>query len=255
MKDMDRDYTDINAETIDRWVGEGWEWGIPVSHEEYLRAAGGDWSVLLTPVKPVPKDWFPDLKGKRILGLAAGGGQQMPVFTALGAKCTVLDYSARQIESERAVAEREGYAIETVRADMAKRLPFEDSVFDIIFHPVSNCYVRDAGHVWAECARVIRRGGLLMSGLDNGINYLFEGEDESHITGKLPFDPLSDPSQMETLVKDDCGIQFSHGIEEQIAGQIRAGFEILDVYGDTNGEGFLKEHGVTTFWATLARKK
>ena len=27
-------YTQINAETIDRWVEEGWEWGTPSSHEE-----------------------------------------------------------------------------------------------------------------------------------------------------------------------------------------------------------------------------
>ena len=26
---------DINAETIDRWVDEGWEWGKPISHEAF----------------------------------------------------------------------------------------------------------------------------------------------------------------------------------------------------------------------------
>ena len=31
-------YTDINVATIDRWIEEGWEWGIPVSHEEYEKA-------------------------------------------------------------------------------------------------------------------------------------------------------------------------------------------------------------------------
>jgi hypothetical protein len=94
-----------------------------------------------------------------------------------------------------------------------------------------------------------------MEGLDNGINYLFDGEDETHITGRLPFDPLANPDQMESLQRDDCGIQFSHGIEEQIAGQLRAGFELLDVYEDTNNTGFLKERGVPAFWATLARKR
>lgn len=43
--------------------------------------------------------------------------------------------------------------------------------------------------------------------------------------------------------------------EEQIRGQIKAGFQLVDLYEDTNGEGFLHEHGVPTFWATLARKK
>jgi hypothetical protein len=36
-------YTDLNARTIDRWVESGWEWGTPISHEEFLRAQSGDW--------------------------------------------------------------------------------------------------------------------------------------------------------------------------------------------------------------------
>ncbi len=248
-------YTDINAQTIDRWIEEGWEWGKPISHEEYVDACKGNWKMVLTPTKPVPGEWFPELKGKRVLGLAAGGGQQMPVFAALGSHCTVLDYSERQLESEKLVSDREGYAIEIIRADMTEPFPFENESFDLIFHPIANCYIRDVQHVWSECARVIKPGGLLMAGLDNGINYLFEGDDESRITGFLPFDPLTNEKQMEILRKEDCGVQFSHTIGEQIAGQIRAGFEILDVYEDTNGEGFLKEHGVPTFWATLARRK
>ncbi len=247
-------YTDINARTIDKWVEEGWEWGTPISHKVYEKAKNGEWEVLLTPTKPVPKDWFPDLKGKKLLGLASGGGQQMPIFAARGAECTVLDYSKRQLESEQKVAEREGYDIEIVYADMTLKLPFEDNSFDIIFHPVSNCYIQDVYHVWKECARILKSGGLLMAGFDNGFNYLFEDDDETKITGYLPFDPLVNSDQMDSLNEDD-GVQFSHTIEEQIAGQIRSGFELLDVYDDTNGEGYLHEHGVPTFWATLARKK
>ena len=51
-------YTDINAKTIDRWVDEGWEWGVPVSHEAFVDAQNGKWSMLLTPIKDVPKDWY-----------------------------------------------------------------------------------------------------------------------------------------------------------------------------------------------------
>ena len=48
----------------------------------------------------------------------------MPVFAALGADCTVLDYPDSQFDSERMVAQREGYDINIVKADMTKRLPF-----------------------------------------------------------------------------------------------------------------------------------
>ncbi len=249
------DYTEINSQTIDRWVEEGWEWGKPISHEEYMEAKAGNWSVKLTPIKSVPKEWFPDLKGLKILGLASGGGQQMPVFTAGGGLCTVLDYSKKQLESEALVAEREGYEINIVHADMTKPLPFEDGTFDMIFHPVSNCYVKDVSHVWKECFRVLKPQGILMSGLDNGMNFIVDEKDESKIVEYLPFDPLVNERQMKNLQADDSGVQFSHTLEEQIGGQLRAGFELLDVYEDTNSEGFLMEHGIPAFWATLARKK
>lgn len=248
------DYTDINAQTIDRWIAEGWEWGMPITHEEYEDALKGEWNISLTPTRCVPKQWFPDLKGCKVLGLAAGGAQQMPVLSALGAKCTVLDYSKKQLESEWMVSKREGYDIEIVHADMAKPLPFPDMSFNLIVHPVSNHYIRDVEPLWFECARVIKRGGLMMAGFQNGINYLF-WEDETRITQHLPFDPLINPGQMELLKKEDHGIQFSHTIEEQIGGQLRAGFELLDIYEDTNGDGELKKRGVPGYYATLARKK
>ncbi|HAE88543.1 MAG TPA: SAM-dependent methyltransferase, partial [Clostridiales bacterium] len=71
-------YQDINAETIDRWVEEGWTWGQPITHEVFQQAKQGVWDVVLTPTKAVPHEWLGDVRGKSILGLACGGGQQMP---------------------------------------------------------------------------------------------------------------------------------------------------------------------------------
>ena len=247
-------YQDINAATIDRWIEEGWEWGIPISHETYVKATEGKWDVVLTPTRPVPHEWFGSLAGKKVLGLASGGGQQIPVFAALGAECTVLDYSEKQLESERMVAEREGYPVNLVRADMTKPLPFADESFDLIFHPVSNCYVEDVLPIWKECFRVLKRGGILLAGLDNGFNYLFGEEEETTIRYRLPYNPLKDEALYEESVKNNWGIQFSHTIEEQIGGQLAAGFVLKDVYQDTNGYGKLEEYGVPTFWATKAVK-
>ena len=247
-------YQDLNAETIDRWIEEGWEWGIPISHEVFEAARGGDWSVLLTPTKPAPHRWFGNLRGKKVLGLASGGGQQMPIFAALGADCTVLDYSPRQLESERLVARREGYEIRIVRGDMTKPLPFPDESFDLIFHPVSNCYVEEVRPIWRECFRVLKPGGELLAGMDHFVNYLVD-EEERAIVNELPFNPLKNPAQMAQLQAEDCGVQFSHTIEEQIGGQLEAGFRLLELYEDTNGEGRLHDLHVPTMLATRARKE
>ena len=246
-------YQEINSKTIDGWCKDGWQWGQPVDHETYARALRGDWGVYLTPTKIVPHEWFGELRGKRLLGLASGGSQQIPIFSALGAQCTVLDYSLQQCESERMVATREGYDVEIIQGDMTKRLPFKDETFDIIFHPVSNCYIEEVRPVFRECFRVLKKGGVLLSGLDNGINFIF-GEDETTVQYKLPFNPLKDPKLYEDSVKNDWGIQFSHTIEEQIGGQLEAGFRLTHIYEDTNGEGHLHDYNIPAFIATRAVK-
>ena len=247
------DYQDINAETIDRWVREGWEWGRPVSHETFLKAKQGIWDLLLTPTKTVPHEWFGEVKGKKILGLASGGGQQMPILAALGAICTVMDYSEEQLKSERTVADREGYEIRIIRGDMTKRFPFEDEEFDLILHPVSNCYVKSVKPIWKECYRVLKHGGVLIAGTDHYVNYIVD-EAEEKIINHLPFDPLKDPEQMRQLQKDDAGVQFSHSLEEQIGGQLEAGFILTNLYEDINNEGRLAELNIPSFLAMRSVK-
>ena len=247
-------YQEINSKTIDSWCEDGWEWGRAISHETYVKAQNGEWDVLLTPTKPVPHEWFGDLKGKKVFGLASGGGQQIPIFSALGAKCTVLDYSAQQCESERKVAAREGYDVEVLQYDMTKPLPFEDETFDLIFHPVSNCYIEEVKPVFKECFRILKKGGVLLCGLDNGVNFIFD-DDETEVKYKLPFNPLKDERLYADSVKNNWGIQFSHTLEEQIGGQLEAGFMLTHVYEDTNGVGKLHEYNIPSFWATRAVKK
>ena len=246
-------YQDINARTIDGWVAEGWEWGMPIDHETYERARRGDWQILLTPTIPVPRSWWPELKGANVLGLASGGGQQMPILTAAGARCTVLDYSPAQLESERLVAEREGYEIEIVRADMTQRLPFADARFDMVVNPVSLCYVRETDPIWREIARVLRPGGVLLTGLDTGFNYVVDQEEE-HIVRRLPFDPIADPELMAEPELEDAGVQFSHTVGELLGGILHAGLTIDDVYDDVNGEGRLSELNIPTMLAVRAHK-
>lgn len=242
-------YTQINSSTWDAWVDGGIDWSIPVSHEELEEAKRGNWGIYLSASRTVPHDWFPNLAGARVLGLASGGGQQMPVLSVLGARCTVFDYSQRQLELERMVAQREGYGIELIQGDMTKPLPFEDQTFDLIFHPVSNCYIEDVQHVWDECYRVLKPGGVLLAGLDNGMNFLFgDNTDTLPLTAqhKLPYNPLRDASQqeLERMAENQEGIQFSHTMEEQVGGQLKAGFRLTHLLEDRDreGTGYLREY-------------
>ncbi|NLG49528.1 MAG: SAM-dependent methyltransferase, partial [Chloroflexi bacterium] len=60
-------------------VEKGNPWTVPVSPEVIADARQGRWQIILTPLKPVPRDWFPPLPGCDVLCLASGGGQQGPI--------------------------------------------------------------------------------------------------------------------------------------------------------------------------------
>lgn len=66
---------------------------------------------------------------------------------------------------------------------------------------------------------------------------------------------MKDKQLYEDSIKNDWGIQFSHTIEEQVGGQLQAGFVITDIYQDINSTGKLHEFNVPSFYATRAIKK
>ena len=87
-------YIKDNERAWDKRSENNDQWSIPVSEEEIADAKKGNWSIFVTPVKRVPRNWFPEeMKGKKILCLASGGGQQGPVLAATGADVTVFDNS------------------------------------------------------------------------------------------------------------------------------------------------------------------
>ena len=116
-----------------------------------------------------------------------------------------------------------------------------------------DCYVREVEPIWKECFRVLKPGGVLLSRVDHYINYIVDPEEKT-IINRLPFDPVINEDQRKQLEVEDAGMQFSHSLEEQITCQLKAGFTLLDLYEDTNGEGRLHELNIPTFLAMRARK-
>ena len=257
------DIREHNRLAWDRHVERGCRYTIPAGPEEIAAARRGEWTIYLTPTKPLPRDWLPDVIGQRVLCLASGGGQQGPVLAAAGARVTVFDNSPRQLESDRLVADREGLEIETVEGDMADLRMFSDLSFDIIVHPVSNAFVPDVRPVWREAYRVLRLGGALVSGFGNPAVCLFDYSLVDR-TGKLEVKYVLPYSDTETLSESemrrykDEGIpfEFSHSLEDQIGGQIAAGFVITGLYEDHNRaeDANLLSNHMPTYIATRASK-
>ena len=226
----------------DNEVKKGNKWTVPVSSDVIRRVREGDWHVVLTPVIPVPDNWFPPLKGLDVLCLACGGGQQGPVLAAAGANVTVLDNSPLQLAGDRYVAERDSLAIRTIEGDMSDLSQFKDASFGLIFHPVSNTFIPNVRIVWKEAYRVLRKGGVLLSGFMNPAVYLFDWElametGKLHVKYKLPYSDITDLDETEKQKRIAKGepMEFSHTLDDQIGGQIEAGFVITGFYEDRQG--------------------
>jgi SAM-dependent methyltransferase len=257
---------DVRAYNRDAWnrqVADRNIWTIPVGPEVIAAAREERWEMLLTPTRPVPRAWFPELRGADVLCLACGGGQQGPIFAAAGATVTVFDNSPAQLAQDRLVAEREGLAITTVEGDMADLSAFTDESFDLIFHPVSNVFAPEVRPIWREAYRVLRRGGILLAGFDNPDTYIFdydliERERRLEVRYTLPYSDLYslDDEALRHYLNAGQPLEFSHTLDEQIGGQIAAGFLIAGFYEDRYPpeEDDLVSRYMPTFIATRALK-
>ncbi|TET97549.1 MAG: class I SAM-dependent methyltransferase [Anaerolineales bacterium] len=252
-----------NSLAWDKEVERGNKWTVPVSEAVIDDARRGQWEIILTPSKPVPRAWFPDLEGLDVLCLASGGGQQGPILAAAGAKVTILDNSQKQLEQDRLVAERHALHIATIQGDMADLSRFTDRSFDLIVHPVSNCFVPDVRPVWAEAFRVLRRGGVLLAGFSNPVIYLFDYDlaDRTSILQvkyALPYSDLTSlaAEERQRHIEKGMPLEFSHTLEDQIGGQLDAGLLLTGFFEDAYGEeeNDLLTRYMPTFIATRAIK-
>ena len=251
-----------NREAWDQNVVAGNRWTQPVDSATVERARQGHLELLLTPQKAVPANWFPEIKGTRILCLASAGGQQAPLLAAAGGIVCVFDNSPKQLEQDHLVAQREGLDLEIVEGDMRDLSVFSDDTFGLIFHPCSNCFVPDVPAVWHECQRTLKPGGILLAGFTNSVRYIFDDERKENgnleVRYSLPYSDLEhlDEVEIQEIVKAEQPLEFVHTLEDQIGGQLSAGLVMTGFYEDRYSESDndpLSRY-MSSFIATRARK-
>ena len=254
---------DIRAYNRDAWNKEvsGGEnrWTLPVSTEVIAKARQGEFSIVLTENIPVPLRWFPSLQGADVLCLASGGGQQGPILAAAGAKVIVFDNSPNQLKQDQLVAEREALVLQTVEGDAADLSIFADASFDLVFNPCSTVFMQEVRAVWRECHRVLRRGGILMTGSMNPVHYIFDlfkaDEGILEVAHSIPYsDFTSIPKEdLDELIEKGLPLEFGHSLTDLLGGQCSAGFVITDLYEDNMLESPLHKYH-PSFIATRAVK-
>jgi len=192
-------------------------------------------------LKKIRQYEYADIKGKKVLCLASGGGQQSAMFSLLGADVTVADISQGQLDGDIKAANHYGYTVRTVLCSMTDLSVFDDESFDIVHQPISICFVPDVAPVYSEVFRVLKKGGLYHvdhinpathpTSYENGI----DGWDGIGFRISSPYigGPLRvDESGNENMTSGDVDGEFRHLFIDMFCKLTEAGFQIKYIWED-----------------------
>jgi len=172
-----------------------------------------------------------DVRGRKLLCLAAGGGRQGPLYAAAGADVTVVDISPEMLRLDREVAAERRLDLRTVEASMDELAMFSSGEFDVVVHPVSTCYLPDIEPVYREVARVTRGGGLYISqhkqpaSLQAGVEASPRGYEL--VEPYFRQGPL--PQVSGSRLREEGTLEYLHRWEQLIGLMCRSGFVIEDL--------------------------
>ena len=234
------DYKSANSKAWDWEAGHGSAWARIATEEDIEKARNGEPGIRVTINRNVPKEWIETLKGKAVLALAAGGGQQGPVLSAFGCGVTVLDISEHMLERDREASELYGLDIKCIQGDMENLSAFRDKEFGGIVNPVSMNFIEDIGHVFREGNRILSEGGSLIFGIANPALYLFDdrllAKGRMKVKYTLPFSDTRSLSkkELEKRIGKNDTVEFSHTLDAIIRGVTEAGFHIAGFFSDTS---------------------
>jgi SAM-dependent methyltransferase len=153
--------------------------------------------------------------------------------------------------------------LDVVQGDMRDLSAFADGSFDLVFHPISNLYVPDIRPVWRECFRVLRAGGTLLSSFYNPVVFVGDRDPAYAQQGlirprfALPYSDLEQLDAEALAEKERRGeaLVFGHGLDQQIGGQLQAGFVLTGFYEDHQPRPrFVIDRYLPTFLASRANK-
>jgi SAM-dependent methyltransferase len=103
-----------------------------------------------------------EVRGKRLLEVGCGGGQNAIALAKWGATCTGVDPSAAQLAHARQLAQEQGVKVQFAPGVAEDLGTFPDGRFDIVLSSFAFDYVTGLERAYAEIARVLRPGGLFV---------------------------------------------------------------------------------------------
>ena len=173
-----------------------------------------------------------NVRDKKLLCLAAGGGKHSVLYATAGAQVTVVDISPAMLELDKQQATKHNLHIAIVETSMDDLSMLAMDTFDIVVQPVSTCYVPDISAVYQEVARVLHTNGVYISvhkqptSLQADIDKTAQGyciKQPYYLESPLP------PARSGTELREQGTHEYLHRWEQLVGAMCRAGFVIEDL--------------------------
>ena len=130
-------------------------------YDQQWKSSEGDiFSLAFTQAIGRSYSFLGELNGKSILEIGCGSGEQAVHFAQRGGLVTVIDISAESLNSTSQLAGREKVKLKTMLMN-AQELKFPAESFDLVYINSTMMHV-DQLRVFAECSRVLKKGGKLV---------------------------------------------------------------------------------------------
>jgi SAM-dependent methyltransferase len=242
-----------NRQAWDREVLQGNPATIPLSSREIQTATGGLTNFSMTGGRIVPEPWLKGIKGSKVLCLALGGGQQVPLLAAAGAVVTSVENSPAQLQRDKDVAAENNLKIDCVLADMQSLDFLGKRCFDRIFIGLGLQFIESPSLVWGQAAKLLPADGQLIAALVNPVQYIFEwpsySNGEFRASHPLPYSDIHSltKGQRQERFDENDPIEFGHTFQQLFGDLCEAGFSIHGFMEDTAASDPFSKYMATYF--------
>jgi SAM-dependent methyltransferase len=150
--------------------------------------------------------------------------------------------------------------LNTIQGDMADLSIFKDETFDLVFNPCSTGFVADVVKVYKEASRVLKPGGIFMTGFTNPVYYLFDialaEKGIFTLKYKMPYSDFTslDDEELKFFTDKNEPLIFGHSLEDLLNGQLKSGLVLTHIIEDSWGDDNPINKYFNPFFATRAVK-
>jgi ubiquinone/menaquinone biosynthesis C-methylase UbiE len=167
-----------------------------------------------------------DVKGRRVLDLGCGGGQDAIALAKQGATVIGVDASAELLAIARRLAEQEGVKVELRHGDLADLAFVQSDSIDLVLSASALEYIEDIGRVFRQVHRVLKVGAPLVLSTVHPAWRVAEGRS------------YFDRGPIEVQLDGVVFTEYAHTFADLALGLARANFRvetILEPEPDTGG--------------------